>query len=60
MLMDDGVSELVLNHFDGNEIVDVGQTYKGMILKDVTKVKTSGVVLEYEGKTRFLATGHSL
>ncbi|MDA3799343.1 MAG: hypothetical protein PF692_09710 [Kiritimatiellae bacterium] len=46
--------------FDGNEIVDVGQTYKGMTLKDVTKEKTSGVVLEYEGETRFLATGLSL
>ncbi len=46
--------------FDKSNIVNVGETYKGMKLIDVIKDKKSGVTLEYEGETRFLATGQSL
>jgi len=55
-----GLSKSGAAIFDKSNIVNVGETYKGMKLIDVTKDKKSGVILEYEGQTRFLATGQSL
>jgi len=55
-----GLSKTGAAIFDKSNIVNVGETYKGMKLIDVTKDKKSGVILEYEGQTRFLATGQSL
>jgi len=55
-----GLSKSGAAIFDKSNIVNVGETYKGMKLIDVTKDKKSGVILEYEGQTRFLATGQSI
>jgi hypothetical protein len=55
-----GLSKSGAAIFDKSNIVNVGETYKGMKLIDVIKNKKRGVTLEYEGETRFLATGQSL
>jgi flagellar basal body-associated protein FliL len=54
-----GLSKSGAAIFDKNNIINVGDTYKGMTLVDVTKKKKSGVVLEFQGETRFLTTGQS-
>jgi len=55
-----GLSKSGAAIFDKNNIINVGETYKGMKLIDVTKDKKSGVILEFQGQTRFLASGQSL